>query len=126
MEFSLSPHAAEAVSGQLPIVPKVNIVKVHQSGAQDTQHPGPVPCAVFSVWSSHNIPDHDGLHPLLLENRRSGELHTGGDLLFPKFGVQEGQLIFTLTSYSSDFQTSRNTGAMLMEQSEPQSIDYAT
>lgn len=69
MLVSLLPHSAEAVSGQLPVVPKVNIVKVHQSRGEDTQHPGPVPCAVVLVWSSHNVPHDNGLYPLLLKNR---------------------------------------------------------
>lgn len=68
MLVSLLPHSAEAVSGQLPVVPKVNIVKVHQSRGEDTQHPGPVPCAVVLVWSGHNVPHDNGLHPLLLKN----------------------------------------------------------
>lgn len=75
MEFVL-PHTAEAVSGQLPVVAEVNIVEVHQSRAQDSQHSGPVPRPVVSVGSSHNVPHHNGLHPLLLEDRTE-ELHTG-------------------------------------------------
>lgn len=60
------PDPAKIISGQFPVVTKVDIIKVHQSGAQGSQHSGPVPYAVVSIWSCHNVPHHNGFHSLLL------------------------------------------------------------
>lgn len=67
--FPSLPHAAEAVFGQLPVVPVVDIIEEHQSGIWPAENSGPVPRPVIFVRSRHDVSHGGGLHCVFLKNK---------------------------------------------------------